>query len=173
MIVRPTYKAAFTTDELDCTQPTCNKLTQLHDASALIHTATPDATELSCLCRGVRFGGVNWILPDNSRLSPTENVKSEHVQSCAVLLFWPSSIRGLVITDVLSPFIPVLSHSSFRSIVQFTPAHQTRHRQDHLVASGAPCELSVIGHVRQRREVDWLHGCSSRTAIELSSVRLL
>ena len=45
----------------------------------LIHTATPDTTKLSCLCR-VRFGGVNWI-PDNSRLSPTENLKSEHVQS--------------------------------------------------------------------------------------------
>jgi len=38
-------------------------------------------TKLSCLCR-VRFGSVNWI-PDNSRLSPTENLylKSEHVQS--------------------------------------------------------------------------------------------
>jgi len=45
----------------------------------LIHTATPDTTKLSCLCR-VRFGGVNWI-PDYSRLSPTENLKSEHVQS--------------------------------------------------------------------------------------------
>jgi len=45
----------------------------------LIHTATPDTTKLSCLCR-VRFGGVNWI-PDNSRLSTTENLKSEHVQS--------------------------------------------------------------------------------------------
>ena len=45
----------------------------------LIHAATPDTTKLSCLCR-VRFGGVNWI-PDNSRLSPTENLKSEHVQS--------------------------------------------------------------------------------------------
>jgi len=39
----------------------------------------PDTTKLSCLCR-VRFGGVNWI-PDNSRLSPTENVKPEHVNS--------------------------------------------------------------------------------------------
>ena len=45
----------------------------------LIHTATPDTTKLACLCR-VRFGGVNWI-PDNSRLPPTENVKSEHVNS--------------------------------------------------------------------------------------------
>jgi len=33
----------------------------------LIHTATPDTTKLSCLCR-VSFGGVNWI-HDNSRLS--------------------------------------------------------------------------------------------------------
>ena len=41
----------------------------------LIHTATPDTTKLSCLCC-VRIGGVNWI-PDNSRLSPTENLKSE------------------------------------------------------------------------------------------------
>jgi len=42
-------------------------------------TATPDTTKLSCL-RRARFGGVNWI-PDNSILSPTENLKSEHVQS--------------------------------------------------------------------------------------------
>ena len=39
----------------------------------VIHTATPDTTKLSCLCR-VLFGGVNWI-PDNSRLSPAENLK--------------------------------------------------------------------------------------------------
>ena len=45
----------------------------------LIHTATPNTTKLSCLCR-VRFGGVNWI-PDKWRLSPTKNLKSEHVQS--------------------------------------------------------------------------------------------
>ena len=45
----------------------------------LIHAATPNTTKLSCPCR-VRFGGVNWI-PDNSRLLPTENLKSEHVQS--------------------------------------------------------------------------------------------
>ena len=45
----------------------------------LIHTATPDTTKLSCLCRG-RFGGVNWI-PDNSRLSPAGSLKSEHVQN--------------------------------------------------------------------------------------------
>ena len=44
----------------------------------LIHTATSDTTKLSCLCR-VRSGGVNWI-PDNSRLSPTENLQSEHVK---------------------------------------------------------------------------------------------
>ena len=44
-----------------------------------IHTATPGTTKLSCL-RRVRFGGVNWI-PDNSRLSPTGNLRSEHVQS--------------------------------------------------------------------------------------------
>ena len=37
----------------------------------------PDTTKQSCLCC-VRFGGVNWI-PDNSRLSPTENLKSEYV----------------------------------------------------------------------------------------------
>jgi len=42
-------------------------------------TATPDTTKLSRLCR-VRFGVVNWI-PDNSRLSQTENLKSEHVNS--------------------------------------------------------------------------------------------
>jgi len=43
-------------------------------ALKLIHTATPDTTKLSCLCR-VRIGGVNCT-PDNSRLSPTENLKS-------------------------------------------------------------------------------------------------
>ena len=45
----------------------------------LIHTATPDTTKLSCLCL-VRLGAVNWIA-DNSRLSPTENLTSEHVNS--------------------------------------------------------------------------------------------
>ena len=45
----------------------------------LSHTATPDTTKLSCLCR-VRSGGVNWVL-DNSKLSPTENLKSDQVQS--------------------------------------------------------------------------------------------
>ena len=45
----------------------------------LIHTATPDTAKLSCLCR-VRFGGGNWI-SDNSRLSPTESLKSEHVHT--------------------------------------------------------------------------------------------
>ena len=45
----------------------------------LTHAATPDTTKLSCLCR-VRFGGVS-LIPDNSRLSLTENSKSEHVQS--------------------------------------------------------------------------------------------
>ena len=44
-----------------------------------IHTTTPDTIKLSCLCR-VRFGGVNGI-PGNSRLSPTKNMKSEHVSS--------------------------------------------------------------------------------------------
>jgi len=44
-----------------------------------VHTATPDTTKLSRLCR-VRFGGVNWI-PGNSGLSPTENLKSAHVHS--------------------------------------------------------------------------------------------
>jgi len=44
-------------------------------------TTMPDTTKLSCLCR-VHFGGVNWI-PDNSRLSPSENLRSrsEHVNS--------------------------------------------------------------------------------------------
>jgi len=45
----------------------------------LIHTDTPDTTKLFCLCR-VRFVGVNSIA-DNSRLSPTENLKSGHVHS--------------------------------------------------------------------------------------------
>jgi len=51
----------------------------VHSNLKPIHSAAPDTTKLSCLCR-VRFGGVNWI-PDNSRLSHTENVKSEHVQN--------------------------------------------------------------------------------------------
>ena len=50
-----------------------------YNYSFSIHTTTPDTTKLPCLCP-VRFGGVNWI-PDNSRLSPTENLKSEHVNS--------------------------------------------------------------------------------------------
>jgi len=45
----------------------------------LIHTAMLDTTKLSCM-RCIRFGSVNWI-PDNSRLSTTENLKSEHVNS--------------------------------------------------------------------------------------------
>ena len=46
-------------------------------AFKLFYTATPDTTKLSRLCC-VRFGAVNWI-PDDSRLSPTENLRSEHV----------------------------------------------------------------------------------------------
>jgi len=57
----------------------------------LIHTATPDTTKLSCLCR-VRFGRVNWIR-DNSRLSPTENLKSEHVNSNFVQFTQPRQTR--------------------------------------------------------------------------------
>jgi len=45
----------------------------------LIHTDAPDTTKLSCLYL-VRFGVVNWI-PNNSRLSPTEDLKSEHVSN--------------------------------------------------------------------------------------------
>jgi len=61
-------------------------------ALKLIHTATPDTTKLSCLCR-VRFGGVNWI-PDNSRLSPTENLKSGHAQSnCLIHTGTPDTTR--------------------------------------------------------------------------------
>ena len=49
----------------------------------LVHSSAPRTTKLSCLCR-VRFGGVNWIL-DNSRLSPVECLKSEHVnRNCPV-----------------------------------------------------------------------------------------
>ena len=59
----------------------------------LIHTATPDTTKLSCLCRA-RFGGVNWI-PDNSRLSPTENLKFEHVNSnCPIHTATPDKITA-------------------------------------------------------------------------------
>ena len=44
-----------------------------------IYTARPDPAKQSCPCR-VCLDDVNWIL-DNSRLSPTENLKSEHVSS--------------------------------------------------------------------------------------------
>ena len=58
----------------------CQPVCPSHDKHLqLIHTATPDKTKLSCLCR-VRFGSVNWI-PDNSRLPTTGNLKSEHVKS--------------------------------------------------------------------------------------------
>jgi len=53
----------------------CGRYTAAATVTKLIHTATSD----TCLCR-VCFGGVNCI-PDNSRLSPTENLNSEHVQS--------------------------------------------------------------------------------------------
>ena len=44
-----------------------------------IQTARLDPTKHSCPCR-VRFGGVNWT-SYSSRLSPTENLKSEPVNS--------------------------------------------------------------------------------------------
>jgi len=40
---------------------------------SLIHTTTTNTIKLCCLCR-VRFGDVN-LIPDNSRLSPTENFR--------------------------------------------------------------------------------------------------
>ena len=63
------------------------------------HTSTPDTAKLSCLCR-VRFGGANWI-PDNSRLSPTENLKSEHVDSnCPIHVATPDTTQtGLFCRD--------------------------------------------------------------------------
>jgi len=39
-----------------------------------------------------------------------------------------------------------------------------------------PVTRRVIGHARQRHEVDWLQGCSARTAVpelQVSSLRLL
>ena len=62
--------------------------------------------KLSCLCR-VRFGGVNWI-PGNSTLSATE----KKYEVCSLNTF------------------------RVRAMVQFTSAHQTRHRQDRFVMSG-------------------------------------
>jgi len=57
-----------------------------------IHTATPDTTKLSC-ARRVGFGGVNWI-PDNLRLSPTVNLKFEHVTSnCPIYTATPETIQ--------------------------------------------------------------------------------
>jgi len=56
----------------------------------LIHTATPDTTKLSRLCRA-RFGGVNWI-PDNSRLTPTESLKSDQFNTLVgTVQFIPTS----------------------------------------------------------------------------------
>ena len=37
----------------------------------------------------------------------------------------------------------IWSLNTFRGFVQFTPAHQTRHRQDCLVASGGRCEFGI------------------------------
>ena len=69
----------------------------------LIHTATPDTTKLSCLCR-VRFGGVNWI-PDNSRLSPTENLMFEHVNSnCPIHTATPDKITAPVNTRWIAAY---------------------------------------------------------------------
>jgi len=34
--------------------------------------------------------------------------------------------------------------NTFSAIVQFTPAHQTRHREDRLVLSGGRCELGIM-----------------------------
>jgi len=104
----------------------------LQKSLKLIHTATPDTTKLSCLCR-VRFGGVNWI-PDNTGLSPTENLKSEHVQSNR----------------------PV-----------HTAAHQTRHRQDRLVASGVAVWIESArppDKCVQRRSVSGGAGTAGATA---------
>jgi len=72
----------------------CNQDHFCKTVSELIHTATPDTTKLSCLCR-VRFDGVNWIPPsDNSRLSPTEYLKSEHVNStCPIRTATPDTTR--------------------------------------------------------------------------------
>jgi len=50
----------------------------------LILTATPDMTKLCCLCL-VCFVGLNWI-PDNSRLSPAENLKSEHINTLITIV---------------------------------------------------------------------------------------
>ena len=60
----------------------------------LNHTATPDTTKLFCPCRVRLIGSLNWI-PDNSRLSPTENLKSEHA-NMAVVQFTPRTHRGLL-----------------------------------------------------------------------------
>ena len=61
----------------------------------LIHTTRPDHTKQSCLCR-VCFSGVNWI-PDNWRLSPTENMKSEHVNgNCSIHTAWHDTDRTVL-----------------------------------------------------------------------------
>jgi len=65
----------------------------VHVLSKLIHIATPDMTKLSCLCR-VRFGSACELdSHDNSRLSPTENLKSEHVNSNIVQFTPPRQTR--------------------------------------------------------------------------------
>ena len=118
----------------------------------LIHTATPDTTKLSRLCR-VRFGGVNWI-PDNSRLTPTENLKSDQFNTLVgTVQFIPTSstsyetnphVRLETSGGVLSTVDMVVKRRDgprrLRELDddddEFIPPRQTRHRQDCLVVSG-------------------------------------
>jgi len=85
------------------------------DPLKLIHTATPNMRRLSCLCR-VRFGKSNQSINQSAVW-----IGFQTTQDCRRKKIW--------------------SLNTFRAIVQFTPAHQTRHREDRLVVSGRRCEL--------------------------------
>ena len=144
----------------------------------LIHTATPDTTKLSCLCR-VRFGGVNWI-SGNSRLNVwtrSEQSSNSHrhirhdtnrtVLSC--LVWWwcefsrsdrrqvrsASECVNCQATAGRTPTQNALVGRSGRLNLH----HLTRHRQHCLVVSGGRCELGI--KPRHRR-------ISSTNCVELS-----
>ena len=85
-----------------------------------------------------RFGGVNWIL-DNTKLSPTENLKTEHVQSnclihtgtldttqtgpsCRVWCGVPCLCRSA--SDSAMRPLDALQRRTHLSCGQFTPPHQ-------------------------------------------------
>ena len=89
-----------------------------HTSIKAIFTPPRQTRQNSCLCR-VHFGGVIWIL-DNSRLSPTENVKSGRVQSnCPIHTGTPYRLVASGITQTLCAIVPscVFTQSVARKFV--------------------------------------------------------